>query len=226
MRCLARTVAPVEMCALYPSLLGVMLAAAVAACGGDASSTSSASARATSSSSAASAEPGTSGSAATTASALTSGTADAPGAPTTGEVETLGKKKIGYSIVLPEGLKDVSEFAYIKDYRKEPKKFDGYSVSIMEAKPAIVLAGLDGMIAEAEKAKGKVLKKDKWDDGWYVAVAIDERGKKGVVLQGITSRGELSLTCRGNVEGDLAADGPAAADVVARACRTLKITSP
>jgi hypothetical protein len=61
-----------------------------------------------------------------------SSAAKAPEAPaTTGEVETFDKKKIGFSIALPEGLKDVSETPASKEYAKEAKKYDGYRVTIM-----------------------------------------------------------------------------------------------
>jgi hypothetical protein len=42
----------------------------------------------------------------------------------------------------------------------------------------------------------------------------------------MTWKGDVRLACRGNVEGALAADGQASGDVLAKACKSLTITSP
>lgn len=151
-------------------------------------------------------------------------TSERSGPLTTGEIETHDKKKIGFSIALPEGLKDVSEEPFMKEYAKEKEKFDGYRVTILteEGKRA-TKAAYDEILAEAEKTT-KVLKKEFRDDGWSIVVALEEKGKKAVVLQSVVSEGTVHLFCKGSAEGTF--DEAAAPDALAKACGSLKITSP
>lgn len=152
--------------------------------------------------------------------------AEKGGVVTSGEVEAADKKKLGFSITLPEGLKDTSEFPYMKRYGKEAKAFDGYSFIITAPDGARAKLTIEAFLAEAEKQKVTVLDKDTWGNGWYVVAAIEEGSKKAIVLQGMMWKGDVRLSCRGNVEGPLAADGKASGDVLARACKSLTITSP
>lgn len=139
------------------------------------------------------------------------------------------KKKVAFSIELPEGLKDVSEQASIKRYALEAKKYDGYSFQIMEANPKWAEAGLDKMLEEAEKSpdakknNAKILDKGTTDTGWYFASSIEENKKKAVILVGIAAKGDVKLMCRGNVEGPLAEDAEKSAAVIVKACKSLTI---
>ena len=180
--------------------------------------------------------PSGSTSAASTSSAVSTATraahVDAPASVTTAEVQMRDKRKVAFSIELPEGLKDVSESPLVKQYAKEAKKYDGYSFQVMEANPKWAAAGLDMMVAEAEKSpdaiknKAKILDKGKTDDGWYLASSIEEGPtKKAVILMSLAKTGDVSLMCRGNVEGPLADQAEASAAVLVKACKSLKIAA-
>lgn len=142
------------------------------------------------------------------------------------------KKKVAFSIELPEGLKDVSEPGRaVLRYAKDAKSYEGYSFQVMEANPKWVDGGLDKLVEEAEtspeakKNQAKVLDKGTTEDGFFFASSIVEGKKKAVVSVGVVKKGEAKLMCRGNVEGPLAEEPEKAAAVLVKTCKSLKIGS-
>jgi hypothetical protein len=152
---------------------------------------------------------------------------------TTGAVELPdgNKKKVGYAIELPKGLKDVSEVPYIKEYAKAAKASDGYTFEVMAAKPALAALKLDAALAllmqdpDAVKNKAKILDKGTTDDGYYFAYSIHEGKKSAVIVMAVKKKGDVSLQCRGNAEGPLANKPDEAQRTIVGACKTLKITT-
>jgi hypothetical protein len=183
--------------------------------------------------------PGASGAPAKSAVSTASAAHEAPPTPkgqtVTGEIETRDKKKIAFSIELPEGLSDVSERPQsIREYAKEKGKYDGYTVQVMQANPEFAKGGLDSMLKlsesdpDAKKNNAKLLDKGGGDDAFYMAHSIEEggpSGKKAVLLFYIAKKGEQALQCRGNVEGPLANEADTSLKVILAACKSLKITS-
>lgn len=211
-----------------PVLLVSALAATLLACGasgsdaaGSSSATSSAAARTTTTA------PASSGSAQAAAPAKPAG------AKTTGEVELhSSKKKLAYSIELPEGLKDVSESAVVKQYRKDKEKFDSFGFSILEGNEKFIKAGLDTTLAELSKNpafvknKVKILDKGTTATGWYWTHSLEEGGKKAVTATLMITKGDVSLQCKGEVEGALADKPEESSKAMLEACKTLTITGP
>jgi hypothetical protein len=68
------------------------------------------------------------------------------------------------------------------------------------------------------------LKSESRDDAWTIAVAVDEGGRKAVVLQSVVSKGTTHLFCKGGAEGTF--EQTAAVEALTAACGSLKITSP
>jgi hypothetical protein len=168
---------------------------------------------------------------ATTAAAPHGTTAAAEATVTRGEVELHeGKKgKVAFTIELPKGLKDVSERPYMKEYAKQAKVYDGYSIMIMEANPALARLDLEPALAlvskdpDFVKNRAKLVDKGTTGDGWYFAHTIQEGKKKSVVLTAVARKGDVALQCRGSVEGPLANRTEASAAVLVKACKTLKL---
>jgi hypothetical protein len=203
--------------------LGHLLLVSLAACGGGEAPAAGATSASPAGSGAATSKPGA------------GAAAEAPAAPpaevTRGEVEMRDGKKVPFSIELPPGLRDVSERGSIKQYALEARKFDGYSFQVMEANPKWTSGGLEKMVAEAEtspdavKNKAKILDKGTTEDGWHFASSIEEGTKKAVISLGVVTKGDVTLMCRGNVEGPLADRAEESARVILQTCKTLKITS-
>lgn len=212
-----------------PLLLVSALAAALVACGGSGSDAAGSSSAASSSSARS-----------TTTTPASSGSAKAAppekpaAAKTTGDLELhSSKKKVPYTIELPEGLKDVSESPVVKQYRKDKDKFDSFGFSILEGDEKFIKAGLDTVLTELQKDpdfvknKVKILDKGTTPTGWYWTHSLEEGGgKKAVAATLIVTKGDVSLQCKGEVEGKLADKPEESATALLDVCKTLAIVSP
>ncbi len=156
------------------------------------------------------------------------------GTKTAGEVELRSsKKKAAFTIELPEGLKDVSDFGGRRDYRKSKDAFDSFGFGISDTPAEWVKAGLDGTLEQLTKDpdfvknKVKILDKGKTDTGWYFTHSLQEpSGKKAASVTLLVTKGDVTLTCRGEVEGALAENADESTKSMLETCKTLTITSP
>lgn len=166
--------------------------------------------------------------------AATAPTPKPAAAKTTGEVELPGsKKKVAYSIELPDGLKDVSEVpGGVKAYRKDKTSFDSFGFNVLDAPGEWVKAGLDGTLDHLKKDpdfvknKVKILDQGKTETGWYFTYSLEESGKKAVTAALLITKGDVTLMCQGEVEGPLAEKSEESTKAMLETCKTLSITSP
>jgi hypothetical protein len=161
-----------------------------------------------------------------------SAAAPAPGAPRTTKMSGVvdfreGKaRKVGFTIELPPGLRDVSDHPTVRTYAQQAKTFVGYTFEVMQANPRFVSLGLEGAVAmatsdpDAVKNKAKILEKGTTPGGFYFAHEIQEGKKRALIVILMLKKGDVSLQCRGNVEGPLADKTKESTRVIVDACKT------
>ena len=162
--------------------------------------------------------------------------AKAPIKLTAGELSA-GKKKLRFTLALPEGLREVRDGlggGGMVSYRKNEKGYDGYSITVgidprgtkdmLKPMKAALLAELE----EAKKTKkAAVLSQGDWDNGgWYFSGSFEEAGKPYVTMMSRIVVGDAVLMCRGDGEGEVAKTPEATAKVLVEACKSVKVTSP
>jgi hypothetical protein len=199
---------------------------------------------------------GCSSGAAPTASSASPGSSSAPGAAaapteelkkglfggvklteTKSEVELrASKKKVAFTIDLPDGIKDFSERAEMKSFSKvkqdlaDMKTYEGYSFQVMEGNPKWKEAGLETTLAELTKDgdfaknKGKILDKGSDGDGFWFSSSIEEKDKKGLLTMRLVAKGDVLLQCRGNFEGTNVEKPEEVAETLVKVCKSLKIS--
>lgn len=175
-------------------------------------------------------------SAATTATATATATTKASVAPaeptraaTTTSIETRDGKKVTFSIVLPPNIREASSSSskWSKDYRRGEDDFDGYNITVA------VDRGEKGSDYEATVASYKsapkekqvrLLDSDQWAHGWFVAAELVEAGKKNLTVRANVKAGSVTMFCRGDATGDLAAQAKEAVSVLVKSCRSIQVT--